>query len=1058
MFNGTIAYTKQQGVAKPGVININGEKYYETVAFGNYVYKLGNIAGSGYMEDELLKAIVEIKKDLAKKIASVSDKKDLKAIMTAIGSEGENNYLTSTLFNIEIDLNDIRDLSKASDIAEKINVSTLEKVANKLNRSSDYLRIGDCCYYKYSTIDSYSSYRGVDVATEENERISSDNEVTSIIEDVLNSSSGVNVIDAFMNRNLESGTGVMNKDNDLAYIAYSKLIRKKVKRGYSQYSTVTLKDILDANESINQYFIQVNVGYKSSSGRATLYNLPTADVEYAYCKGSWEESEKTTSKGIHFFNFLPNETGIRFIISDDPKWLVMTTAAAWYESMFMSTSNNNNKVKIAYGNDDYKQVTLQNKSDGSITNISLLSQAGGFSTVGELAKNTDGTYKQQYSAWGNLEDTEMGKILEEMNKIDGYIEKIEYLTKHYDSSRFYYSKKFENDYRKNNKVDSNNNNSESGDGNLYLDVVVEIEKTTEYGQNDYLVYKVSNFNTQMPIFSDASNWYGNALQVIQDFGKTVSNGFQKLWGKITGKEKEEVTSHGENHLCIQLYRLPIFELPSSEADSFEVKVDENTKIIKYDINDYVTLIDTDYSSSTNFNITITNKTKNKNVKFWGYELVATSHKSNIGFEGWGVVDPNSNDSVLYYIDADRLSSKAIRESGYTRHINLMLEDDNNKTIEIKNLPASATYELRFYSGLDIFVKNDDERRNIGYYNDNAIQSNINLAENLNPTIKGIIRFSTDNNLVYNPYGEYIKREYNKNNLELKYNGDKLLLETYIDLELFNFIYDVNNANGINNPSNRTYIEKTIKGSTYKFSTKFLMQKYTNTENISQIAFYLKPTKGDKEVDYDDNIQYAIFDSKLTKIVSQGIVETGNNHNGVIYYTLTNADKQVLLTKYNNVVDSNFVNGYLLTDKLVFMIKNVKNDLALTTENYFEIYWQPYYKDTYAYLDLNQNGKYDGGNDIRYTVSGSKQPYYDVNLMPVSDEESTLIETNYSHIIYNVNQLSKWTQATITDTGYIDKNGNPIILKDLIACKIEFNTKDFWYQLCTYRDGESHIIK
>jgi hypothetical protein len=181
--------------------------------------------------------------------------------------------------------------------------------------------------------------------------------------------------------------------------------------------------------------------------------------------------------------------------------------------------------------------------------------------------------------------------------------------------------------------------------------------------------------------------------------------------------------------------------------------------------------------------------------------------------------------------------------------------------------------------------------------------------------------------------------------------------------------------------------------------------------------------------------------------------------GMFYYTLTPKEKDMIVDNYKGSIE-NFVSDYLLKDNFEFSFKNlfVKND----TSKYFNLLWQPYYKDTKSFLNLNQNFEKTGIkpnylqpiND-EYGEINKNLTFYDAYGNPLQTEHQTLTNCNFSHTKSTttgledilINNVTSWNVA-ITTYGNSTSKKYGYGIQDYIGT----------VKLYIVVDGESHITK
>ncbi len=1050
LYNGTMAINAQQGIIKPGIFTTtNGKKYVEMIYYNGYMYQLGGIVGDDSMNlsNDFTRYANEMKMALAAIIVSYAEQNPNKAhdavgLVKALAGDyyDKNNWLSNTVLNIfdslgypqeadkteaitsnlftsnlfkvtldleGIDYEDYGDvdvvvggMSYYEKIIKAIKVEPTQEALNKMERSSDYIRIGDACYYKTQRYETFNSYRGVDVALDNADLVFEIYDVLDILTFQANSFS------LFYTLMMNNDSFLANKDNELAYVAYSSLIKDENNANSSPYSKVNLYDIFTANPSINQYFIEAEIGVDASSGdKAQNFNLPFAKVEYTNASESFTSEIVYTETGIHFYNLGGRGSEIRYILTDNPYDRVMTTAAGWFETImdtffeplpfgdaFQLVTEQSEKLKIAYGHNGNSIQLNPMKTESWIGNDAFKLESG--KNISSSDDWTTDTKDAFYDACGGNNEKIKDQIIA--------YQASKYTTK---TSNFIYS-------------------------------------VRSVGEQNY-VMKYAQYNAELPWFSDATNWMGNTQQFFQDVANTVGNALATAWkwlwsgGEDTHSPEEDGYFQGTDHFAMTFYQLPTYENPELVKNEFQIYFDEDApRGREYN---YTIIEDDDYSLSTSFNITIENlSTTSTGGKFWGFELISTNApKASNKFNGW-----KWNGSNYVYVYDKRLSSR--------NNINLILQEgtEDNK-ITISNLPAGYKYEIVVYSGKSLIEET---------YYPAKFSSNINNSNGSLEALTGSIRFKTGPNLVYNPYNTTLSDS------SSTLNGDKYLAENkYIDYEIQQFIYNANNVNDSSYTSGTVSFKHPLTQEIYKFSSNLLMHKYLNTENVSKIAFYLKASG----VTYTTTSQYMVWDISNGKTVAKGKFDHSDDAykgesylSNVILYDLTDADKLVLQNSYNNVIDTSFINNYLLKDKLVFHVKNTGGS-TLETNIKFEILWQPYYEETLAYLDLNQNGEYDKAVDVRPTVSGSKLDYYNESAMAINSEMSTETRVEYDHLIYGsseVGDYSKWKQAKFTITK-VSANSNTYLHPFEISYTNENGvSENGWYQLCIIKDGESHIIK
>ena len=1050
MFNGAITNSYKQGILRPGYIKIDDNKYVETIAYNGYIYKLGNIAGLN--QEDTMQNAQAYKEKIAKKLCEIirdSNSKEARTILEALAKINNNDFFTSNLYNISINLKGITNYSSVieEEIKNKISITPNTTATNSISRNSNYIRIGNACYYKTGTIDDYWSYRGVDTSLEKGDLTTAGIQglmkkyvvgaaITSCVFSFTTAGLGalatagfIYDLGATVSSLILDDIGVIDGTNELAYTAYSGLIN-----GF--YSMVYLKDIFEANSVINQSFVSVDVGVDGSDIQATFYNLPNTEVTYTNVISSAKSEErKQTEKGLHFYNFSDDKKSskekIRFIPCDDPEFQIITTAGAWYQSIFgdMGAQYVQKVLKIAYGKEVAK---CQSEYDG-------------------IAFSGTNSSKKTYISHSNQSDILYAK----------------------NSSAYSY------------KGQINPSNYNESDTYKYYNVTQSI--LDDGSRNKYFSITYYQYDTSLPWFSDASNWLGNTKQFIKDLKDTVKNSFRWLWKKINNEETKEDTWRGVKHYVANIYQLPTYTNPNYSIASIEIRKDSDAQIEKCIESGAVIykIIDKDYSPSTNFNLVLYNKYLDYNVGFsslkkelspayWGFEIYCKASEGDKDFEGW-----DYENGYYFYKFQNRLSSKLVKDSDFSipqfymnqstrHHINLILhtkyEDDNDRIINVNNLPAGREYVLNIYSSKNLNQKITDTQKMSNTLALPSTDSKVGFDENWNPNESPIANsfvFRTGENLVYNPYGKNLSLA-NTASFPSGTNiidGDMYLKNNqYIDYEIQKFIFDASNVDKIA-LSNKKYSDfiHPVTGKTYRFSNALLMHKYLDTENVSKIVFKLSGKDEDGNIINLNNIDYKLYDLATKTTVATGrlgsefnnkelYLEGSKNYylSNYIIYTLTENDKLILKQKYNNIVNDKFINEYLLTNKLVFKLKDTSSNSCQALKNTgsrFTIDWKPYYENTTVYLDYNQNGEFDDAKDI--TLEG-KNSYYNSNAGALKFENAEQHYYNYNHILNDNEQ--KWTNGTIS-------NGE-ITLKDLLP----FKDTDNYYQLCLYKDGEAHITK
>ena len=1025
IYNMAVASTKEQGILKPGITTIDNTQYIETIAYRDGVYKLGNIIGNESMFIDFAKYAENLKTKIADAIWN-ADSKDILELIKTLQKVEEMNLFTSTLYSVSINLNGL--LSLGNDIWRL--VSSYDKLKNSivieengttlsnLTKNSDYIRIGKACYYRVSTTDKYWSYRGVDVTlqNEDASNFDASGQYFKSLFTKVNPSGFVNILGSVYSSYFSSGLNLNSESkHQLAYATYSPLITSnhyvtgKDKEARNYISEVYLADILnglDGADKVNQYFVQVEIGL-TNSDTYIIYDLPLADVDMSYVTESFKSAKHKSARGIRFYNLSASKDGLRFLPSDDPGYFINTTAHGWRDYLLSCNVTNPDNMKIAYGyalsNSGKPIVEQQSTIDTSELKSLNINAGEKGSTYAALSDNPDNLYSklgQNYISEHNL------------NSITS------------DTSNYMYVS--------NNGVPGDSlvntittlKDKSSGNGTSTLSVVQKPNNKEE----SYYVLNYTQYKTEMVLFGDYDKWLGNVEQYVVDALKITKHTIKAVFKFLTGKKEEAKDEYSNanstNHLVMQFYQLPTFseEIDASSKTTLSFDSEANNRgtddvcspIVDYNNYSYV-LSDNNPTSNTSFNFKLShevllNPSYNVYVGYtWGFALWTDDY-----IEGWQL-----KNGKYYYVNADRLGSGSY--SGVDI-VNIMLQTELNASVAFE-LPEGHTYHFKVYDGDAI---NNKKSGSNYFYTESALGNKH----------KDEIIISTSYNAVHNPYGQ------NKDKIDVSYSfysGDAYLHDNdLITYDMLKFIYNTENVKtaSYNNLGYVDYYDPILK-QTFKFSSKVLMQKNLNTENISKIAFKLTGTNGYKQnISYNNYVEYRLYDIATREVVAEGKLNNNTSYlNNIILYDLTELDKAAI-SKYGGINES-FVNNYLLKDKLVFSIRNTKDSEWLDADCKFTISWKPYYEETMTYLDLNQNGTYDD-NEIETS--------YNVDALPISKESQTYVYAEYEHILSATN----WAETLYTVTN----NNQSSAVKDLVPFKVEDN----WYQLCAYRNGEAHIIK
>ena len=1025
IYNMAVASTKEQGILKPGITTIDNTQYIETIAYRGGVYKLGNIIGNESMFIDFAKYAENLKTKIADAIWN-ADSKDILELIKTLQKVEEMNLFTSTLYSVSINLNGL--LSLGNDIWRL--VSSYDKLKNSivieengttlsnLTKNSDYIRIGKACYYRVSTTDKYWSYRGVDVTlqNEDASNFDASGQYFKSLFTKVNPNGFVNILGSVYSSYFSSGLNLNSESkHQLAYATYSPLITSnhyvtgKDKEARNYISEVYLADILnglDGADKVNQYFVQVEIGL-TNSDTYIIYDLPLADVDMSYVTESFKSAKHKSARGIRFYNLSASKDGLRFLPSDDPGYFINTTAHGWQDYLLSCNVTNPDNMKIAYGyalsNSGKPIVEQQSTIDTSELKSLNINAGEKGSTYAALSDNPDNLYSklgQNYISEHNL------------NSITS------------DTSNYMYVS--------NNGVPGDSlvntittlKDKSSGNGTSTLSVVQKPNNKEE----SYYVLNYTQYKTEMVLFGDYDKWLGNVEQYVVDALKITKHTIKAVFKFLTGKKEEAKDEYSNanstNHLVMQFYQLPTFseEIDASSKTTLSFDSEANNRgtddvcspIVDYNNYSYV-LSDNNPTSNTSFNFKLShevllNPSYNVYVGYtWGFALWTDDY-----IEGWQL-----KNGKYYYVNADRLGSGSY--SGVDI-VNIMLQTELNASVAFE-LPEGHTYHFKVYDGDAI----NNKKSGSNYFYTESALGNKHEDE---------IIISTSYNAVHNPYGQ------NKDKIDVSYSfysGDAYLHDNdLITYDMLKFIYNTENVKtaSYNNLGYVDYYDPILK-QTFKFSSKVLMQKNLNTENISKIAFKLTGTNGYKQnISYNNYVEYRLYDIATREVVAEGKLNNNTSYlNNIILYDLTELDKAAI-SKYGGINES-FVNNYLLKDKLVFSIRNTKDSEWLDADCKFTISWKPYYEETMTYLDLNQNRTYDD-NEIETS--------YNVDTIPISKESQTYVYAEYEHILSATN----WVKTLYTVTN----NNQSSAVEDLVPFKVEDN----WYQLCAYRNGEAHIIK
>lgn len=1005
LYNLSLSQNKYQGILKPGITTVDGTDYIETIYYNDSIYKLGNILGSEQMFTNFTAYADDLKVKIARRVLFAQG--EAESIIYQLQQVKDLNIFTSNLIDITIDVKSLKEKfpytanilnnpSVTSEaIGDAIKITSNSETLSTLTKGAKYIKVGKAYYYEIGSASDYWSYRGVDV-TLNNYNIGDDFEQNfkDLMSKPLYSGGGVitSLISALISSNFENEINLTKLKYELAYVTFSPLINSKMKIAGNYISQVYLSDIFNASNNVNQYFVQLETG-QTDTQAYKLFSLPYGTVDWSFVTQGWKTAKHLYTTGTRFYNVSGSEYALRFVPSDEPGYLMFTTAQAWYQNICENLAtflNSSDKMKIAYGYEIKSGEKLSKQAESINAD-----------EINEL--NIAGQQGTKYAALTNLEDslyTHLGDVYQKNHSLLGILN--------------YYTYANVNDAKTIVKSEQ-----EKGRNGRYLSIVQHRTKK-EDGANDYYAINYSQYQVKMPLGGDYQDWYGNAKQFVEDLVKT---GAKKLWNLLTGKSSDDV--NWSDQLSVQFYQLPAFseEIDANSRTTLSFDNEANSKGTDYvcsptvDYNNYsYVLSDNNPTSNTSFNFKLShevllNPSYNVYVGYtWGFALWTDDY-----IEGWQL-----KNGKYYYVNIDRLSSGSYNTVDI---VNIMSQTELNASVAFA-LPEGHTYHFKVYDGDAI-----NNKKNGGnyFYTESA----------LGYKHEDEIIISTSYNAVHNPYGQ------NKDKIDVSsslYTGDVYLHDNdLITYDMLKFIYNTENVKtaSYNNLGYVDYYDPILK-QTFKFSSKVLMQKNLNTENISKIAFKLTGTNGYKQnISYNNYVEYRLYDITTREVVAEGKLNNNTSYlNNIILYDLTKLDKDEL-SKYGGINES-FVNNYLLKDKLVFSIRNTKDSKWLDADCKFTISWKPYYEETMTYLDLNQNGTYDADDEIETS--------YNVDVLPISKESQTYVYAEYEHILSATN----WTETLYS----ITNNNQTFVAKDLVPFKVEDN----WYQLCAYRNGEAHIIK
>ena len=969
--------------------------------------------------------------------------------------------MTSNFFNVSVNLLD-----------KSINVTYKSSLLNSRSKSQHYIQLGNYIYYRQEdshhnaiTLDKITSYLGVDLAVDAGQGTSAgDNGTEQKDEAIANGvlagiglilclipgTQGIGVPMLGYNAFNAVSIGVLKINqryasnlisSSLATVAYSPLIYGgKNVNETSPY--VTLQDILSSTNE-NRYFVEVIAGSGEGTWVKNSNSLPTVNVEL---KRASDASTVSTTKGFKTFSFSGEDSMSRFILSDSPRNLVITQCNNFGDWITGGAGQMSvpSKVKM-YVSNKRNRDTLWNEEDED-TNVYYYTRSadGGTNKINLNDSTIHNTIDLGDDGQSILIN---GKATETFNGKDGTT--------------------FEKTLKREVIADS-----------LGGKFVVTGGLTS------------GDLEASGNFLEDFASYATNGVtHVFEWIGASASGIFNNIGAWFRGEETKEIPSiFCYNYRIITFYNFK-FSKTLPYADSFDVTF--NT-------------LDTDYTSSTNYQIAIANTSGLDKPSAYAYELYypydATTEKEVAS----GYVY-NKEDGNCYY--NDKSATSHVNSSGRIK--NVIQESTPGESYIITGLAPKKNMVLKLY--------------NVKTSNYTTIATNYSIGANSSTDSKGIktavinspegkdhyFSFYTGANMIYNPYG-IDKAQRSKIFTEVRNNGDKYLLENaIIDYDVSKFIFGATTANHptsnfTNLPSvsyNFKYSEmqkkSTGKANIYYyapvnkellFSGRYLAQKYLETENVSKIVFGLrikeavKNNKNFNDLLYGYNnpdAEVAIYSHKQNKYVlgdaSKGIklvnfianstkIDSSNPYNGMFEYTLTEEDKRILKSDtYKKNVEL-FVNDYLLNDNFEFRFKGLFN--SKDTDNIFNLVWQPYYENTMTYLNLNQSFEKNSNNSLnkdKPTYDGNTKlegTYYDINGNMITSEAGTYMKGNYSHVEVGNSGLSEtdtnlngWKVAgiSLTDTKGVKFNN----IKELgIVYANNYRTE--WIALCIITNGESHI--
>ena len=969
--------------------------------------------------------------------------------------------MTSNFYNVSINLLD-----------KSINVTYKSSLLNSRSKSQHYIQLGDYIYYRQEdsnhnaiTLDKITSYLGVDLAVDAGQGTSAgDNSTEQKNEAIANGvlagiglvlclipgTQGIGVPMLAYNAFNAVSIGVLKLNqryasnlisSSLATVAYSPLIYGG--RNVNKTSPyVTLQDILNSTNE-NRYFVEVIAGSGEGTWVKNSNSLPTVNVEL---KRASDASTVNTTKGFKTFSFSGEDSMSRFILSDSPRNLVITQCNNFGDWVTGGAGQMSipSKVKMYVSNKRNRDTLWDEENED--TNVYY------------YTRNADGSNNAI-----NLNDATVHNTLD--LGADG-------------QSIIVSGKATETFNGKNGTTFEKTLKREVIGDSLGGKFVVTGGLTS------------GDLEASGSFFEDFASYATNGITHV---GEWVSNTFTTIGSNIMAWFRGEETKEMPSIFCYNYRIITFYNFKFSNtlpyADSFEVTF--NT-------------LDTDYTSSTNYQITITDTSGLDKPSAYAYELYypydATTEKEVAS----GYVY-NKEDGNCYY--NDKSATSHVNNTGSIK--NVIQESKVGESYIITGLAPKKNMVLKLY--------------NVKTSNYTTIATNYSIGANSSTDSKGVktavinspegkdhyFSFYTGANMVYNPYGTD-KGQRSKIFTEVRNNGDSYLLDNaVIDYDVSKFIFGATTVNHptsnfTNSPSvsyNFTYSEmqkkSTGKGDIYYyapvnkellFSGRYLAQKYLETDNVSKIVFGLriketvKNNKNFNDLLYGYNnsdAEVVIYSHKQNKYilgsVDKGIklvnfvanstkIDSNNPYNGMFEYVLTDEDKRILKgNTYKKNVEA-FVSDYLLNDNFEFRFKGLFN--SKDTDNIFNLVWQPYYENTMTYLNLNQSFEKNSNNSFDFDKptydAGTKLSgeYYDINGNMITSEAGTYMKGNYSHVEVGNSGLSEtetnlkgWKVAgiSLTDTkGQYFKN-----IKELgIVYANNYRTE--WIALCIITDGESHI--